>query len=287
VSRAPDTGAHCSASACAVRNGERSLWQLRLRQRTRLLPLTPRRRRGDLRRAAGAAGAFACARFSLLEPRMQPPMPQPSTGAGFHDQLVGAGLPAGASAGQPAWTIDSIAAGRKAMADFLATARAYDILPDSNKVIVFDTAVTVRLAFYALVEHGECGVKPSPTRVPAHFPSPVQTRSARRCGTASGAPSPACSRRATSWTSCGSSTRPARGRPPPRHSQTSPSRRGGSLRAARRDFRADSARPTSGRPRPQLCGAQRMMRGRAGGGTCACAGRRPSTCRPRAGHAPA
>jgi hypothetical protein len=50
---------------------------------------------------------------------------------------------------------DTAAAGRKAMAEFMRTARAYDVVPESSKVVVFDLAVPVRLAFYALVEHGE------------------------------------------------------------------------------------------------------------------------------------
>lgn len=44
--------------------------------------------------------------------------------------------------------------GRSVLADFLRATRAYDVCPDSNKVVVLDTAVPVRLAFYALVEHG-------------------------------------------------------------------------------------------------------------------------------------
>ena len=40
------------------------------------------------------------------------------------------------------------------MADFFKSTRVYDILPESNKVVVFDVNVPVRLAFYALIEHG-------------------------------------------------------------------------------------------------------------------------------------
>lgn len=43
--------------------------------------------------------------------------------------------------------------GRSALAEFMKATRAYDILLDSNKVIVFDTQIPVRSAFYALVEH--------------------------------------------------------------------------------------------------------------------------------------
>lgn len=48
----------------------------------------------------------------------------------------------------------SLTEGRRTVAAFLETATAYDILPESSKVVVIDTAVPVRLAFYALVEHG-------------------------------------------------------------------------------------------------------------------------------------
>ena len=51
--------------------------------------------------------------------------------------------------------------GRLVMSAFLRSARAYDILPESNKVVVFDVAVPVKLAFYALVEHGRWTERPS------------------------------------------------------------------------------------------------------------------------------
>lgn len=43
--------------------------------------------------------------------------------------------------------------GRAALVQFLRTYRAYDLMPESGKVVVFDTDVPIRLAFYALVEH--------------------------------------------------------------------------------------------------------------------------------------
>jgi hypothetical protein len=49
---------------------------------------------------------------------------------------------------------ETAALGRAVMSEFLSSARAYDIIPDSSKVVVFDTEVPVKLAFYALVEHG-------------------------------------------------------------------------------------------------------------------------------------
>ena len=63
----------------------------------------------------------------------------------------GAGGDAAAAAAAAA---DAAQLGRLLMADFLRSSRAYDILPESNKVVVFDVTVPVRLAFYALVEHG-------------------------------------------------------------------------------------------------------------------------------------
>lgn len=41
------------------------------------------------------------------------------------------------------------------MKEFLASTRAYDVIPQSGKVVVLDTLMPLRLAFYALVEHGE------------------------------------------------------------------------------------------------------------------------------------
>ena len=49
---------------------------------------------------------------------------------------------------------ETAALGKAVMSEFLSSARAYDIIPDSSKVVVFDTEVPVKLAFYALVEHG-------------------------------------------------------------------------------------------------------------------------------------
>ena len=70
---------------------------------------------------------------------------------------VAAGIVAAADAA-PLTKEDTAALGRLVMSDFLRSSRAYDILPESNKVVVFDVAVPVKLAFYALVEHGGlCG----------------------------------------------------------------------------------------------------------------------------------
>jgi CBS-domain-containing membrane protein len=44
-------------------------------------------------------------------------------------------------------------AGRSAILDFLHSAKAYDIIRSSGKVVVFDVRISVQLAFYALVEH--------------------------------------------------------------------------------------------------------------------------------------
>lgn len=49
--------------------------------------------------------------------------------------------------------VESATIGRAVLADLMRSTRAYDIVPDSNKVVVFDTEIPVRLAFYALLEH--------------------------------------------------------------------------------------------------------------------------------------
>ena len=45
-------------------------------------------------------------------------------------------------------------AGRNTLAELMRSTRAYDVMPESSKVVVFDVSIPVRLAFYALVEHG-------------------------------------------------------------------------------------------------------------------------------------
>ena len=45
------------------------------------------------------------------------------------------------------------AIGRTALVDVLRASRAYDIMPESGKVIVFDVEIPLRFAYYALVEH--------------------------------------------------------------------------------------------------------------------------------------
>lgn len=47
--------------------------------------------------------------------------------------------------------------GRSVIQFFLQSTTAYDLLSESNKVIVFDVAIPVKVAFYALVEHGTGG----------------------------------------------------------------------------------------------------------------------------------
>jgi len=54
----------------------------------------------------------------------------------------------------PPYDREAAALGVSVMADFLRSVRAYDVLPDSGKLVVFDVSVPVKLAFYALVEHG-------------------------------------------------------------------------------------------------------------------------------------
>ena len=70
--------------------------------------------------------------------------------------------------------------GRAIIADLMRSLKAYDVMAESNKVIVFDVTVPVRLAFYALVEHGEGhaergagrGLAPSPPTAPSPHPPP-------------------------------------------------------------------------------------------------------------------
>lgn len=46
-------------------------------------------------------------------------------------------------------------AGRGAILDFLTSSKGYDVVRSSGKVVVFDVRISIQLAFYALVEHGE------------------------------------------------------------------------------------------------------------------------------------
>lgn len=52
----------------------------------------------------------------------------------------------------------SVEAARAAIAAFLRRTEVYEVIPDSSKVVVFDVNIPVRLAFYALVEHGSWGL---------------------------------------------------------------------------------------------------------------------------------
>lgn len=45
------------------------------------------------------------------------------------------------------------AVGRSLVADVLRASRAYDVMPDSGKIVVFDVEIPLRFAYYALVEH--------------------------------------------------------------------------------------------------------------------------------------
>ena len=81
----------------------------------------------------------------------QPPLGSPPLGGfpgtGGNSNFSGGGQP-------PPYDIEAAVLGRALMANFLRSSRTYDILPESAKVVVFDVAVPVKLAFYALVEHG-------------------------------------------------------------------------------------------------------------------------------------
>lgn len=56
----------------------------------------------------------------------------------------------GATAGP---TVYDASVGRSVVSDFLKSHTCYDAIPESGKVVVFDTAIPLKLAFYALVEH--------------------------------------------------------------------------------------------------------------------------------------
>jgi hypothetical protein len=47
-------------------------------------------------------------------------------------------------------------AGRQAIRQFLESHTCFSVLRASGKLVVFDTRIPIQLAFYALVEHGEC-----------------------------------------------------------------------------------------------------------------------------------
>jgi CBS domain-containing protein len=95
--------------------------------------------------APGAVGPASPVPPSLpvLELSSAPPSPPSSSSS------------SSSSSSALSFDVETALQGRRALADFMRAARAYEIIPESNKVIVFDTAVPVRLAFYALVEHGE------------------------------------------------------------------------------------------------------------------------------------
>ena len=88
----------------------------------------------------------------------------PNASYGGGQLAVQPSQPGGQQQQPPPYDIEAAVLGRALMADFLRASRTYDILPESSKVVVFDVAVPVKLAFYALVEHGACPV-PSNFRV--------------------------------------------------------------------------------------------------------------------------
>ena len=78
--------------------------------------------------------------------------------------------------------------GRSVVQFFLQSTTAYDLLAESNKVIVFDVAIPIKVAFYALVEHGELSIDVCErcfpcTDSPHDAPSFVQTLHLPHCGT--------------------------------------------------------------------------------------------------------
>jgi hypothetical protein len=49
---------------------------------------------------------------------------------------------------------DTALLGRSVVQFFLQSTTAYDLLAESSKVVVFDVGVPMKVAFFALVEHG-------------------------------------------------------------------------------------------------------------------------------------
>ena len=56
-------------------------------------------------------------------------------------------------------TIDTEAAeeGRKQVTELMRSLRAYDVMKETNKVIVYDTLLPFKHAYFSLVEYGACG----------------------------------------------------------------------------------------------------------------------------------
>lgn len=50
--------------------------------------------------------------------------------------------------------LESARIGKSYILNLMKSCTAYDVLPESNKVVVFDSSIPVHLAFYGLVEHG-------------------------------------------------------------------------------------------------------------------------------------
>ena len=55
-------------------------------------------------------------------------------------------------------TIDTEAAeeGRKQVTELMRSLRAYDVMKETNKVIVYDTLLPFKHAYFSLVEYGAC-----------------------------------------------------------------------------------------------------------------------------------
>jgi 5'-AMP-activated protein kinase regulatory gamma subunit len=53
----------------------------------------------------------------------------------------------------PASVTDVVQEGKRMISEFLSQHTCYDLLGKSAKVVVFDVNITIRLAYYVLVEH--------------------------------------------------------------------------------------------------------------------------------------
>lgn len=86
---------------------------------------------------------------------------------------------------------DTALLGRSVVQFFLQSTTAYDLLAESSKVVVFDVGVPMKVAFYALVEHGAGKMHDPARHTPHPTPPPTQIRAPPRCGTRNSATLPA------------------------------------------------------------------------------------------------
>jgi len=74
--------------------------------------------------------------------------------AGLSAAVAGSGSPTVSAAGMPGSGLNQAEASRARILDFLQRHTAYELIPESSKVVVLDTKLPVRQAFHALYEQG-------------------------------------------------------------------------------------------------------------------------------------